>query len=327
MDLEEKINKFENKFDKFAFNVTNINKIIAILTAVFIIFCFVFYIKRDNQLNNENAVYDMMLQELQTHQLAVIYSNVTPNDGQIDTTKVPEAPIFTNAKEAVISAFEKFNNYDTYEILGHGSTTAVALGQTVQIGIGYKNYQFSNGTQLDENVRKELYSNYGQTEAVQNLYKDGKRYVRYGTDIRLSGEYWIATFNSGFTFRNSSINYHTSFVINAQTTQFAKSFSFTRDNKGRIAYYKATVILDPKLSTFDYARDIQEEGGTSFPEFSYIEIACIIDRDGHLMSYTSTEKMTLSKHIVFDITTTATTTRTSLIVSHDVDPSIPEPQV
>ena len=327
MGFENKVVEFEKKLDKYAFNVNILNKVIAILTALFVVFSFVFYIKRSNQIERENAIYDKMLADLEAHQLAVIYSNVTPNSGQVDMTKVPEKPMYTNAKDAVIDAHNKLYSYSAYEIWGYGTTRAEAVGQQVEVGIGYKNYKFLTGTQLDENVRKEINSNFGQTDSIQILYKNGNRYERHGTNIRKEGNYWTADFTDNFVLKNLTTRKHNFYIVNEQTVQFSKSFSFARDEKGMIAYYKATVILDPKESVKEYAIDIMEQGETSFPEFSFVELACIIDRDGHLMSYTTTEKMTLSKHIVVDITTTTTSEFTSIIMSHDVAPRIAEPNI
>ena len=93
---------------------------------------------------------------------------------------------------------------------------------------------------------------------------------------------------------------------------------------GNIAYYKATVLLDVQTAVVDYAKSIQEEGGTTLPQFSYIEMACIIDRDGNMLSYTLTEKMTLIKHIVVDITTTTLNKITNIVLSTNQTPTIPE---
>ena len=268
-----------------------------------------------------------MLRELEAHQMSVIYTNITPNSGQIDPSKNNEDPIFKNAKEAVIVAFDKLYNSNSYEIIGSGKTLAKAAGQNVELLINYTNIKYSTGVEFDEFIRKETQSNFGQTDATQSIYKNGKKYQRNGTNIRKSGDKWIADFSGNFSDRTQSVTKHPWHIVNEDTVSANKFFSFARDKSGNIAYYKATVLLDVKTSVVDYAKSIQEEGGTSLPQFSYIEMACIIDRDGNMLSYTLTEEMTLIKHIVVDIKTTTTNQMTNIVISTNQTPSIPEIQI
>lgn len=325
--VENKREELVQKIDKFAFNINNINKIIAVMTALFIVFGVIFYCKRNNELNYENDVYENMLREIEAHQLNVIYTNVTPNSGQVDSSKIKEDPIFQNAKEATIFAFNKLYNSTSYEIVGSGRTNAEAAGQNVELVMSFTNIRYATGTEFDEIVRKETQTNFGQTDATQSIYKNGRKYQRNGTNIRKSGDSWIADFSGDFQDRTQSITRHPWYIINDQTISMNKFFSFTRDKNGQIAYYKATTILDPKTSVVDYARSIKEEGGTTLPVFSFVEMACIIDRDGNLLSFSMVEEMTLTKHIVVDISTTTTNRTTSVIISTNQNPSLPEIQI
>ena len=325
--LEDRFQEKYEKIDKFAFNVSNINKIIAIMLVFFIFMCFVYGVKKNDKLNYEYYVYENMLTELKNKQLYDMYTNLEHDEGQSENTKINEKPIFNNAKQAVIAAFNKLYNYSAYEIEGSGVTNAVAVGQNVEIRINFKNVMFLDGVQLDETVRFETQTDFGQSEAAQYAYKNGQRYRRFGGNIRYSNGKYIADFGGSFSRYNSVIKSHPFYLVNSDTVTYDKIFSFTRKSNGRIAYYKATVFLNPQTAVVDYARDIQEQGGTSYPSFSTLEIACIIDPNGDLMSYSVTEKMTLTKHIVFDITTTTTNVMTSVFISHDVEPTMQKPNL
>ena len=314
------------KLDKFAFNIKNINRIIAIMTVLFIVFCFIAYNRKNAEISAQNEVYNRMIAELEAHQLNVIYSNVTPNNGQV-TSNEKEAAKFKNGIEAVIYAFDQFFNYKSYESEGSGRVTAEAAGQNVEVVTSIRNARFESGTEFDEVVRKETKTNFGQTDAVQIVYKNNKKYSRKGSNIRSSSGRWVADFNSTFEDVTQSITKQQFYVVNEETVRTCRDYSFTRTNDGKIEYYKAIVILDPVKSTYGHAKNMQEEGGTSFPEFSKLEISCIIDRDGHLLSYTVLEKMTLTKKIVIDITTTMTMETTTIILSHNKTPKISEPQI
>ena len=325
--LEEKLQEKYEVIDKFAFNVSNINKIIAIMLVFFIFMCFVYGVKKNDKLNYENNVYENMITTLRSKQLYDMYLNLDQDEGQTENIKINENPIFNNAKEAVIFAYNRLVNYKSYDIDGSGVTNAEAVGQQVEVKINYRNVKFLDGVQMDENVRYETQTSFGQTEAAQYAYKNGQRYRRFGSNIRYSNGRYIADFNGSFSQYNSVVKSHPFYIINESTVTYEKMFSFTRKSNGRIAYYKATVFLDTSASVANYAKDIQEQGGTSYPSFSSVELSCIIDPNGDLMSYTATEKMTLSKTIVVDITTTTTTVTTSVLLSHDVEPSVPKPNI
>ena len=325
--VENKREILGQKIDNFVFNISNINKIIAVLMAMFIIFSIIFYCKDTAEYVRLNNIYETMLKEMEAHQLNVIYTNITPNGGQVDPSKNKEAPKYKNAKEAVAVAFANLDKSSSYEIVGNGRTVAEAAGQTVEIVMSFTNIKYQTGTAFDEFVRKETQTNFGQTDAAQTIYKNGRKYKRNGSNIRKSGDRWIADFSGNFHDVTQSITSHPGYIINNDTIVANKSFSFARDGNGNIAYYKATVLLDPKTSTKYYARNIKEEGGTTLPSFAYVQISCIIDRDGNLMSYSIQEEMTLSKVIVVEITTTTTNKTTCVVLSTNQNPSRPEIQI
>lgn len=324
--MENRREVIAKKIDNFAFNIKNINRIIAFMTVLFIIFCFVVYKRQNEELKEREEVYSKMLAELEAHQLNVIYSNVTPNNGQVISNE-KESAMFKNGTEAIIYAFDKFFSYKTYESQSSGRVTAQAAGQNVEVVTSIRNARFADGAEFDEVVRKETKTNFGQTDAVQIVYKNNKKYTRKGSNIREQAGRWIADFNSSFEDVTQSITEQQFYVVNEETVRTCRDYSFTRTEDGKIEYYKVSAILDPVKATYGYAKNMQEEGGTSFPEFSRLEISCIIGRDGHLLSYNVLEKMTLSKKIVIDITTTMTMETTTIILSHDKTPNISEPQI
>lgn len=325
-NASDKLLAWTDKLDNFLFDEKVLNRIIAGFVAFFVLMFAICCSLASKKLDEQNDTYAKMLAELEARQLNEIYQNMTPNDG-ITTDKQNESPMFKNAIEASVFAFEKFNTYSTYEVELCGSSTAVAVGQTVEIAINGKNVQYDDGTQFSEMIHKETKTNFGQTEATQIVYKNGQKYMRYGSNIREQNGKYVADFAGRFSLFSSNIAKITSYIVNKKTALYSKEFSFVRNADGTIAYYKATVVLDAKASTVDYAKSVQEQGGTSLPEFSMVEIACIIDRDGNLLSYNAKDKMTLTKNIVVDITTTMTDDMTFIILSHDTTPSVPKPNV
>ena len=316
------------KIDKFVFNIKNINRIIAVMLSLFMILLFVTVYKRHQELDKTEKTYQQMLDDIKANQLNFVYSNVTPNKGEIDASKIElEPPMFKKAKQAVVYAFDKFYSYNTFELVGYGSTEAVAVGQHVEIEMNLHSYRFETGTEYDRLVRKETKTNFGQSDATEIVYKNNQRYNRKGSNIRKQNGEWVADFYGSYQITNFSVKHRVNYLVTDDTVIYNKNFSFVRDKQNNILYYQASVLLHPVNSVRDYSQNIMEEGGTSYPEFSEIELSCIIDRDGNLMSYSIVENMTITKKIVVDITTTTTNRFNYVILSHDTDLDFAEPAV
>ena len=323
--MEDKRKMIFKKLDNFIFNSRNLNIITAVVLAVFILSYTVIFSMKSSYQRYENERYERMLSEIEKNQLNIIYSNVSEYSGNSTSSGEIEYPIFKNAKEAVATAFEKYYNYKTYEMKGNGVSNAEAVGQHVEVKNTSLSVKYANGEEYERSCRLETKTNFGQTAASETIYKNGKKYTRQGSDVRTQGDECVANFSGEFKQVDSSITKMTTLLINNDTIQFQRSFSFVRDKNNKILYYKATVTVDPELSTKEYGQTIMEEGGTSFPIFSKIEVSCIIDRDGHLVSWETTEVMKVSKRIIFDITTSITNVINHILLSHDETPSTQMP--
>ena len=323
--MENRKDLIVNKLDSFIFNSKNLNIITAVLLAVFVFsYAILFSVKLSND-SAENARYERMLQEIEKNQLNVIYANVSENSGNSASSQEIEYPIFKNAKEAVATAFANYYNYQAYEMKGNGTSYAVAVGQHVEVRNTSLSVRYANGVEYERSCRVETKTNFGQTAASETIYKNGKKYTRSGSDVKVEGDDCVASFSGEFQEKSTSVPKMTTLIVNEDTIQFQRSFSFVRDKNNKIKYYKATVTVDPELSVKEYGQTIKEEGGTSFPIFSKIELACIIDKDGHLVSWETTEVMTVSKTIVVPITTSITNVINHILLSHDVTPTTPMP--
>ena len=323
----KRIESITQKVDNFIFNVRNLNIIISLLLVVFVITFSVAYSREEARVRTENESYANMLKDIEEYQLNVIYSKVSPNNGYTDSSKEYENPIFSDAKEAVLTAFNKFNTYTSYEIESNGVSNALAVGQNVEIKISSLTVKYNSRFEYEKTCRVETKTNFGQSDANEIVYKNGQKYKRDGKNVRIENDKCVADFSGSYYKIDSSVNHLTNYIINENTIQHKRSFSFVRDKNNRILYYKATVTLDPETSITEYGKVVQEQGGTSFPVFSKIQLSCIIDRDGNLVSYENTEVMTVTKQVIFNITTTVTNTMTHKILSYNTTPSTPKPSL
>ena len=116
--MESKREEIAKKLDKFAFNVKNIDRVIAFMVALFLVFALVVYTKKHKEYIVQEETYNRMLAEIEAHQLNVIYTNVKPSSGKIDGSKQKENPMFTNGVDATAYAFGQLYNAKTYETNG-----------------------------------------------------------------------------------------------------------------------------------------------------------------------------------------------------------------
>ena len=320
--MENKREIIVKKIEKYGFNVRILNIAIAIMVAIFTITFFIVYSKEKAEYDLQNSSISARLKEIEQNQLNTIFSNVTPNNGSVNKKEV-EQPMFKNAKEAVLYAFDKFNSYSFLETETTGYSVAEVLGQTVKVLIQGKSARWDDGLEYEQNMMYETNSNYGQSKATESLFLNGK-FTRTGSNLRYSNGTLSADFSGPFKKANSELTKKPMLVINSQTVLQNMSFSFVRDKNNKIMYYTAGVRLDTDETVKYYGQSIKEQGGTSFPIFSQLEITCNIDRDGNLISYTGHEKMTLTKTIVAEITTTTTNDYVTVIKSYNQLPSIPK---
>lgn len=313
------------KFDDYIFDAKILNRIIALFFALFLVCFFVFDTKLKEQENIQNERYERMLAELEARQLNLIYSQTTPNSGNGNAQVELESSAFKNAIDASICAFTKLRTYSTFEIEAKGITESSAAGQNVEIKMNSISVKFENGIYYNKTVRKETKTNFGQTDGTETVYTGTAKYVRKGENVRQEGDIYVADFSGKYEKQNSEVLSYAYYEINENTVLSSKSFSFVRNPDGTIAYYKATIICDAKGATGKYAKEIQEQGGTSYPNVSYLEISSIIDRDGNLLSYNINETMSMEKTIIISVTATANNDITYIVVSHDQTPSVPMP--
>lgn len=312
------------KIEKYGFNVKVLNTIIAIMVAIFTITFFVVYSKEKARYDLENSSYVARLKQIEQNQLNTIFGNVTPNNGTINK-KEAEKPIFKNAKEAVVCAFDKFYNYSCVETESHGYSIAEVVGQKVEVLIQSKSAKWEDGLEYEQNMMFETKTNYGQSKATESVYSNGK-FVREGKNLRNNNGTLEANFSGTYKKIESALTKKPMYIINTQTVLQNVEFSFVRDKENKILYYTAVVRLDTEETVRYVAQSIKEQGGTTLPVYSELEMTCNIDRDGNLLSYQCHEKMTLAKSIPIlgYINTTTTNDILNIVKSFNQTPSIPK---
>lgn len=312
------------KFDKFVTNIKFINYLIFVVIIAFVAtFAFVSNkISAQHQARIDAEAEQRAQQELYNQNQTLSGLNDIVSEGLTSS----ERQLFTNGKQAVIYAFQKLTSSSMYGTKSFGKTVAGAAGVTKTISMQCYGYRFASGVELSQTFRYDDSSFVNQTDALETAYKNGKKYTRRGSFYNNNGVYG-GTFNSNFGLYNGSkVSKRPFYVINNSTVQKCTEFNITKSD-GKIAYYTASVWLDPNTSTKDYAQSISEEAETSYPEFDYVNLICKIDAQGNLLSYDVIEEMNASKNVpvLGYVNAHTKNTITNIIISTNKTPSVPEP--
>lgn len=321
---EGRLDKLTQKLDKFTTNPKTIFTIIVFLIcSLAVVFASTATkLKSASQLANEIASLEKQNSAL-SNQNQILQSQGT-FESEISSF---DKQIFSNGTDAIVTAFENLNNYSSYEIEAHGTTSSDApVVGTVPIDMQGYAYKYQDGFIFDRMFQDDVYNKVGLDSALEIVIKDGKKYTRRGNlvtkDGKLDGE-----FSADFKYFESKCLKHNFYIVNKSTIQSCK-FSIKKD-KGKILYYQVVANLDPKLAVKGHDIDIMEQGGTTLPTFNYIELTCQIDKDGNLMNYVINEQMNLSKHIpvLGYVSTTTTNLTTNTILSFNKEPSVEKPTI
>ena len=315
--------KFE-KIDNLVFNPKFLN-IVTIAMAALFVFLFIAFSFKANSIDNyyEN-LYNQMQANLEKYNLNLINNSASSN-GSASAEK--EQPLFKNGIDAVVSAFELFYAYTSYEVKASGVITSEAVGQNIEIIMNGHFIKFDKDLEYQETRKIETKTNFGQTSASKVVYKNGQKYTCPGSNVQRDDMDLTATYSNNFSKTESSLNSIAFYLINKQTVLSENYYTIKRNPDGSINCYYASVELSPYTSITNYAKEIQEMGKSTLPKFSRISLTCIIDKTGHLISMSTNEFMTLTKNVVIDVTVTTNNKLDYVLISHNETPSIPKPTI
>ena len=322
--MEDNRSLVVKKIDNFVFN-TKILNIIAIVMAVLFVFSFVFFgVKLEQRDQYYREIYAKMEQNIYNYNISLINNGVS-SDGA--SSQPQQKEIFSSAKEAVCTAFDGLYKSKSFEISASGTSISSAVGQDVEILTGMLINRYDDGSEFQQTIKLETKTNFGQSSAQQYVYKNGKCHENDGSNIKNSSGTLSADFKNNFKEVQTQLKGVPMYLVTKSTVVKENYFTVKRTITGKIECYYASVLLSTYSSVKDYAIGIKEQGGTSLPEFSKIELNCVIDAEGNLVAYSVNEDCKLVKKVVFDITATVNNQIDYIVLSRNKTPKLTIPNV
>ena len=277
-----------------------VNILTIALSILFVVYFIGICIIGDNKQAEYDRIYAEMLESVNKFNGSLNSGSV----GGVTETAPKENPIFDNAKDAVLSAFDNYNSASCYEVFVEGTTNSSAAGQNVLMKTQIKSYHFSTGEYFQETLQLEKGSNFGQTKGRQSYYTNNTRYDREAKSVYETNDGLNANFSGSYEEANpNALKKPTIYEVSKSTITKQLNFEVVYNPiSGRLTNYYASVELNPYLSTVDYAKSIADQGGSSLPDFKSVTLHIILDSQGNLISMRVEERFTLVKTIVINIT-------------------------
>ena len=277
-------------------NSIKIMNYICIIVAFSYVFAFLAnYLKVSSAYNEYERLYTQMIAESSAFNTKKDFEDSKNNQTQKET------PLFYDAITAIDYAYKIVENCSSKEYQIKGNVNVTAAGIKVPVKVQVAQYYFANGAVLDETRQYELETNMGVTKSSLRYYTpDGTLYTKETQDIKENekGEL-VVNYTSNFQ-KTGNYNF-TSYVINRATIDKALYFKVNYNAyTGKIDSYSASARLNIKSAVNGYDKQIQRNGSLdSTPQFSNLEIHCIIGPDGVIK--TATIKQSYSaKFKIFD---------------------------
>lgn len=292
---------------------------ICIICAFSYVFAFMSnYIKVSSAYNEYERIYSKMLAESSEFNTRIDFDKTDNNQQQTET------PLFYDAITAIDYAYNMLEQCSTREYQIKGSVNVTAAGMSVPVKVQSAQYYFASGAVLDETRQYELQTNMGVSKSKLTYYANGEMYLKETKDVFLTDDGVGANYSGNYE-KKGNYDYHV-YIINRSTIDKQLYFKVNYNAyTGKIDSYSASAKLNIKSAVKGYDKQIQRNGDlNALPEFSNLEIHCIIGADGVIK--TATIKQTYSsKFKIFDYASTDEFNITFLNLNKEL--SVQEPQI
>lgn len=287
------------------------------------------------KVNGEYARYEAIYAEMLKQSSSLNNTKNYEEAGNNQQSK--ETPMFDNAKTAIDYAYNDYINSEFSEYMVKGTVTASASGVTMPINVQQLQIIYPSGTILCENRIWLENSSLASSiiTATQRVYKNGVIYHRVVKMDQMSfnkqtNEITASYGNTKFK-KETNEDFYT-FIVNRNTITRELYFKVNYNPyTGQVDSYSASASLHTKKAVDGYDKRLMREGDLlSIPEFSQLEIHCVINRDGTLRtatineSYSSTRKVPVLGTVSYSSTDSFNLTIVNLKTG---TPSIAEPVI
>ncbi len=235
------------------------------------------------------------------------YNNQNTQESANNYTNIDEGsniPLFTDSKQAIIFAYNRFLTATSYELYSYGDIilNSPDLNLTYNGKANFRAIQFASGNQYVETIKKQTSGSIDVnfTRAAKWYFANGVRYDVGTKQISMDGNKLYATYSEGWSLNADPLAKRISFYdINLSTIISAEPLQIIyHPITKKIYQYYVTIKLHPINSTMEYKKIIKEQGGDSYARFSDITIKCILNSSGDISSMVINELYSVDANVV-----------------------------
>lgn len=227
-------------------------------------------------------------------------SNMFKKDEDSSDQDEPSEPIFSDGKTALLSAYDKFYNANSFYISASGTITTVAMG--INIKISFQDTAVRYG---DSRCYNELLIKYLDSSSMQSMLEHECQYAeqlyKSGSDINHRETLQVANQNGklvGMNYsdpanpgRDALFVAENLLIINEETIKEITYFEIKYKN-GKPKYYYVQAELDPEKAPVNFAKATTFKITTfnfGVPRYSKCTITAMIDANGNLFGLRSND--------------------------------------
>lgn len=212
----------------------------------------------------------------------------------------PSEPIFSDGKTALLSAYEKFYNANSFYISASGTITTVALGINIKLSFQDTAVRFDNTKAYNELLVKYL-----DASSMQSMMEKEVQYgeqlflrnneIKHRETLRVRNESGKLT---GYEYGNietpseeKKLVANNLLIVNEETIKDITYFEIKYKN-GKPKYYYVQAELDPQKATVDFGKSTSFRITTfnfGVPRYSKCTLTAMIDAQGNLFGLRSND--------------------------------------
>lgn len=276
-----------------------------VFCAIYLVFVFLFAITQATAQNNiEKQIQNML-----------IYANSVnkkiEDNKFYNSTKEEEIisaePLYTDGRTAILDAYNKTVNSNSFYGEAVGSMTTTTAGMTVKVASYTQVIKYSPTTFYDNRANKLIETNAGSlfmdmindlsTNGVKSYKTNGQIKMIETQNVRFENNLPVANFAGCSVQNNAKVPMiaESLYVINEETLKEITYFKI-KYKKGVPYEYYVQAVLDPQKATVNY-KEILKTGAelTQEPVFTSVTATVIINAQGYVTNVSAIDKSTIVK--------------------------------
>lgn len=292
-------------FKNFKLNTKFIDIFCYSFCAIYLLFVFLFAYSISSKQNKiENEINNMLLYASSVNKKIEDnkFFNTTEKEEIISTE-----PLYTDGKTAIIDAYNKTLNSNSFYGEAIGTMTTSTAGMTVKVSSYTQVIKYNQTTFYDNRANKLIETNASSLfmDMINELSNAGVKCYKSNGQIRRmeTSKVYFENNMPKADFSGASVEFNADvpimaeslYIINEETVKEITYFKI-KYKKGAPYEYYVQAVLDPHKATERY-KEILKQGASleKYPVFNSVVATVIINAQGYVTSVNAIDKSTIEK--------------------------------